>query len=348
VQTIIPIIVIGATLGLMLVSAMQPWVVVNYQGTYSFTPPDIARSFIDRSATSPLDFQKGDFSSVVQNRFAYAALASSLLFLVMGVVFMALSLPNTNRRNTFLTPAAAFAIGASVMCLYGIESVKTQIIDDGRSNGPLAPLNNGFVGSIIISGIGTYLTLAGGVIAFVFRYVRGRFEQAPGEENEVPPESAKSQEDLFDLETPSVKPRRSNTAKEIPPAPSPQTAPAAAPSAATKVIVYKSSGTAALLAFFGAIFGFPGIGHIYVGRIGRGLLILVSGFALYIFGWLAFLGGVFGGALGRSVAVMQGGATLGIVLILMYFGLLIWQIFDARSLAKKLNEQIQLTGREPW
>ncbi len=121
-------------------------------------------------------------------------------------------------------------------------------------------------------------------------------------------------------------------------------------------IVYKSSGTAALLAFIGAIFGLPGIGHIYVGRIGRGLLILVSGFILYIFSWISVLGGLFGGLVGSvasrtpngGLQIFQTGVGLGIFLWFAYMGLLIWQIFDARSLAKKLNEQIQLTGKEPW
>ena len=116
-------------------------------------------------------------------------------------------------------------------------------------------------------------------------------------------------------------------------------------------IVYKSSGTAALLAFIGAIFGLPGIGHIYVGRVGRGLLILISGFALYVFSWLSLLGGIVGGIFGghtASMPMVQSGVSLAMGLILMYFGLLIWQILDAKSSAKRLNEQVQLTGKEPW
>src|ERR1044071_4397442 len=45
---------------------------------------------------------------------------------------------------------------------------------------------------------------------------------------------------------------------------------------------YKSPGTAALIAFIGGIFALPGIGHIYVGKVGKGIGILVGGLFLYI------------------------------------------------------------------
>jgi TM2 domain-containing membrane protein YozV len=44
---------------------------------------------------------------------------------------------------------------------------------------------------------------------------------------------------------------------------------------------YKSPGTAALLAFMGGIFALPGIGHIYVRKVGTGVVVLISGFTLY-------------------------------------------------------------------
>ena len=44
---------------------------------------------------------------------------------------------------------------------------------------------------------------------------------------------------------------------------------------------YKSPGTAALIAFIGGIFGLQGIGHIYVGKVGRGIGILISGIIIF-------------------------------------------------------------------
>src|SRR6187402_3717934 len=45
---------------------------------------------------------------------------------------------------------------------------------------------------------------------------------------------------------------------------------------------YKSPGTAALIAFIGGIFTLPGIGHIYVGKVGKGIAILILGVVLTV------------------------------------------------------------------
>ena len=37
------------------------------------------------------------------------------------------------------------------------------------------------------------------------------------------------------------------------------------------LLPHKSPGTAALIAFIGGLIGLPGIGHMYVGKVGRGL-----------------------------------------------------------------------------
>jgi hypothetical protein len=42
--------------------------------------------------------------------------------------------------------------------------------------------------------------------------------------------------------------------------------------------------------------------------------------------------------------------AIGIVLLMSvaYIVLFIWQIFNARKLAKKFNEAVKMTGKEPW
>ena len=59
---------------------------------------------------------------------------------------------------------------------------------------------------------------------------------------------------------------------------------------AVQPLPYKSPGTAALIALIGGIFSLPGIGHIYIGKVGKGIAILVVGFVLYIITilWLLF------------------------------------------------------------
>src|SRR6476661_1775786 len=49
-------------------------------------------------------------------------------------------------------------------------------------------------------------------------------------------------------------------------------------------ISYKSPGTAMLIAVLGGIFGLSGIGHIYVGKLGRGIAILMIGVILLALG----------------------------------------------------------------
>jgi len=45
---------------------------------------------------------------------------------------------------------------------------------------------------------------------------------------------------------------------------------------------YKSPGTTALIAFLGGLFALPGIGHMYVEKVRRGIIILIGGLVLYI------------------------------------------------------------------
>jgi len=39
---------------------------------------------------------------------------------------------------------------------------------------------------------------------------------------------------------------------------------------------------------------------------------------------------------------------ISVVFGIAYFVLFIWQIFNARKLAKKFNEVVKTTGKEPW
>lgn len=336
---IVPFAVTGGVLAMLLVAAILPWMVVNFQGNFSFTLFDVIRSYLDRSSTSALDFQRGDFSSLVQNIYTYAAFLASVLFYLMSIAFIGISIPNAHQKKTFLSTGAVFAIISVAAWIYGTETMKMQIIEDPNSSGPLAQLASGFIGSTIMTGIGPYLICAAGISALIFSFLK-EIPEKPEIRQKVQGELTGNEKNVLDVSAKSDKKVILDDLEAR--------NPAIDRSANINRIVYKSSGTAALIAFLGAIFGLPGIGHIYVGRIGRGLLILFAGFTLYVLSWLTFLGGLFGGAIGRSIPVMQAGTGLGIALMLMYFGLLIWQTFNARTLAKKLNEQIQLTGKEPW
>ena len=115
---------------------------------------------------------------------------------------------------------------------------------------------------------------------------------------------------------------------------------------------YKSPGTAALIAFIGGIFALLGLGHMYIGNVGRGIGILISGIIMYV---LFIIIIIFSLSLQGLLFLGVDESPIGIEAILIifvlgiaYFVLWIWQIFNAKKLAKKFNESVRITGKEPW
>ncbi|MDD5704146.1 MAG: zinc-ribbon domain-containing protein [Dehalococcoidales bacterium] len=80
------------------------------------------------------------------------------------------------------------------------------------------------------------------------------------------------------------------------------------------IIQNKQKSTVMLLAILLGLIGFFGIGHIYAGKVGRGIVFLIAG-------WLCDIVAVF---------------TLGIGLVLV-IGIYIFQIIDANNTANKLG-----------
>lgn len=116
------------------------------------------------------------------------------------------------------------------------------------------------------------------------------------------------------------------------------------PSRIVEQLPYKSPGTTALIAFLGGIFGFPGIGHIYVGKVKKGILILMGGLVIYII--MVF------SSIALNAAELLSSVQIWVIIIVIFLGgyiaLFIWQIFDAREFAKKFNVTVRTTGKEPW
>ncbi|HJU59460.1 MAG TPA: hypothetical protein VJ583_06900 [Nitrososphaeraceae archaeon] len=115
---------------------------------------------------------------------------------------------------------------------------------------------------------------------------------------------------------------------------------------------YKSPGTAALIAFIGGIFGLLGLGHIYVGKVGKGIEILIAGIIIAALFFITIMMGIMGPILGMGPMMMDPSQMpliiLPFILGISYLILWIWQIFNARKLAKKFNESVLATGKEPW
>ena len=109
---------------------------------------------------------------------------------------------------------------------------------------------------------------------------------------------------------------------------------------------YKSPGTAALIAFIGGIFALLGLGHIFVGKIGKGFGILVSGIIIYVLFVIMAISlpvMLLLDLVESSTGDAGSGGIIFIIIFLLgiaYLVLWIWQIFNARKLAKKFNESI--------
>jgi hypothetical protein len=106
----------------------------------------------------------------------------------------------------------------------------------------------------------------------------------------------------------------------------------------------KSTGIAALLSFLWA-----GLGQIYVGQIGRGLLMMIGYFLIAFTGvFFVLAGGLFGIFTGGFFGGL-GGAIGGFVIFLaIMIALWVFNIFDAYKLANEYNDAIKATGRRPW
>ncbi|WP_456469306.1 hypothetical protein [Archaeoglobus sp.] len=100
----------------------------------------------------------------------------------------------------------------------------------------------------------------------------------------------------------------------------------------------KNPGTAAVLALVFGFFGLWGIGHVYVGRIARGIGLLLLGLLLGMLVVISLFGIFSEPALGSLF--------LGITATASIVGW-IWQTYDAYNLAKYYNQQID-QGVEPW
>ncbi|NYT11970.1 MAG: hypothetical protein GKC03_05375 [Methanomassiliicoccales archaeon] len=106
----------------------------------------------------------------------------------------------------------------------------------------------------------------------------------------------------------------------------------------------KDPGTVLLIALILGIIGFMGIGHLYVGKIARGIALLIFGLIIVpmfvaVMMYL-MVSGI--GYIDETVIVPF------IVLTVIWLIVLIWQTYDAHELAKQYNHVLRTTGLPPW
>ena len=94
--------------------------------------------------------------------------------------------------------------------------------------------------------------------------------------------------------------------------------------------LYKNKTTALILAIVLGFLGLEGIGQIYVGKVTKGVVILILCFALWIIGY-------------ATLAFYIGIAFLGAAFIVF-----IWSILDTNKLVDEYNDFVSKNGRAPW
>ena len=94
----------------------------------------------------------------------------------------------------------------------------------------------------------------------------------------------------------------------------------------------KNPGTAVLIALIAGFFGFQGIGHMYIGKTGKGI-------GLLILGWIL--------AITMVISIIGGLISLFIILGIVIFAYWIWQAYDVNKLTKYYNEYLIQNGRSP-
>ncbi|MDR3282960.1 MAG: zinc ribbon domain-containing protein [Candidatus Methanoplasma sp.] len=101
----------------------------------------------------------------------------------------------------------------------------------------------------------------------------------------------------------------------------------------------KNTGLTVILAFL-----FTGLGHLYIGRIKRGVGIIIGGVLLPLASLFAFLP-----LLALNDESGLGGFIIIVIAVLVLdFAYWLWNIFDAHKLANEYNEALRRTGNPPW
>jgi TM2 domain-containing membrane protein YozV len=87
----------------------------------------------------------------------------------------------------------------------------------------------------------------------------------------------------------------------------------------------KSTGITVVLALVLGLFGLCGIGHFYLNKISRGVVLLIIGIILSAIAWLSL--------------------GIGLVILLPF---LAWTVYDAHNLTKYYNNFVSTNRRTPW
>ena len=116
----------------------------------------------------------------------------------------------------------------------------------------------------------------------------------------------------------------------------------------------KSEGLTLVLSIVVGLMGIMGVGHIYIGRVRRGVIILIIGIASWSAFFIPFaILGVLGelGELEKDpsdpaiiIGMIAGMVVVGIGVLILF----IWQIINSRKLCREYNEYLVEHEQPPW
>ena len=112
---------------------------------------------------------------------------------------------------------------------------------------------------------------------------------------------------------------------------------------------YKSQRKTLFLSVMVGLLGVMGVGHIYLGRLRRGIIILIIvPLSLTVIFISYTMLGLVKPQEDVMVAVIRvlGGITL--VVVIVFLVLFIWQTLNSSKLCKEYNKHLKQTGRPPW
>ena len=96
------------------------------------------------------------------------------------------------------------------------------------------------------------------------------------------------------------------------------------------IIGLKDETTTLILSIVLGLLGLSGVGHMYVGKVGKGIGILIGMWIL----------------IGIGIGLLIFG--IGVIFLIIALVLFIWQITDSRKLCRHYNDYLRRTGTPPW
>lgn len=130
---------------------------------------------------------------------------------------------------------------------------------------------------------------------------------------------------------------------------------------------YKSESAILVLSIVVGLFGIMGVGHLYVGKIRRGIIVMVIGFSLWTVVFIPFLFLGIDNEIEQSItedleflqysdrvpqkdttAVLIGFVIAAVSVSIGYLVLYVWQILDSRRLCKRYNQHLEQEEKPLW